>query len=277
MGAFGDLSRINTNIQSLDSLNRLQRTNMSLGVRQLRLSTGSRINRAEDDAAGYSISKKLTARLRGQAQALANIGDAKSMLTVAEGTLNTLMDILATMKEKVIQGGNDTLGSSERVLVKSQLNSLSSEINSLISGTLFIGRSIFTSAPLTFMVGPTSDRTFQVSVGAISASGLGVASSDLIVSSAASAGSSLGGIDTAIQTIASLMAGLGNAQATLTFKEENLSTSIIHNESAKSRIMDADFAKEQVEITKLQILQQAGISALVNANVAPQSILSLLQ
>ncbi|MFK7849144.1 MAG: flagellin [Rhodothermales bacterium] len=277
MGAFGDLARINTNVQSLDALNRLYRTNGSLGMRQLRLSTGSRINRAEDDSAGYSISKKLESRLRGQAQALANIGDAKSMLNVAEGSLNTIMDIVGTMKEKIIQGGNDTLGSEERVLIKSQLNALSTEINSIISSTLFISRSIFTSSALTFMVGPSSNNLFSVSVGALDASSLGVASTSLNVSSAASATSSLGGIDTTIQTIASLMAGLGNAQKALSFREENVSTQIISNESARSRIADADFAKEQMEIAKLQILQQTGINALVNSNLAPQAILALLQ
>ncbi|MEM8487674.1 MAG: flagellin [Bacteroidota bacterium] len=277
MGAFGDLARINTNVQSLDALNRLYRTNGSLGMRQLRLSTGSRINRAEDDSAGYSISRKLESRLRGQAQALANIGDAKSMLNVAEGSLNTIMDILGTMKEKIIQGGNDTLGSEERTLIKSQLNALSTEINSIISSTLFISRSIFTSSALTFMVGPSSNNLFTVSVGALDASSLGVASTSLNVSSAASATSSLGGIDRSIQTIASLMAGLGNAQKALSFREENVSTQIISNESARSRIADADFAKEQMEIAKLQILQQTGISALVNSNLAPQAILALLQ
>ena len=277
MGAFGDLARINTNVQSLDALNSLYRVNRDLGIRQLRLATGSRINRAEDDASGYSISKKLESRLRGQAQALANIGDAKSMLTVAEGTLNTILDILGTMKEKVIQGGNDTLSSQERVLVKSQLNSLSTEINSIISSSLFIGRSIFSATPLTFMVGPSSNNTYTVTIGSISASGLGVASSNLLVTSAASATASLGGIDASIQTIASMMAGLGNAQNALSFREENISTSMIHNESARSRIADADFAKEQMEIAKLQILQQTGLNALVNANVAPQGILALLQ
>ncbi len=277
MGAFGDLARINTNVQSLDALNRLYRTNGSLGMRQLRLSTGSRINRAEDDSAGYSISRKLESRLRGQAQALANIGDAKSMLNVAEGSLNTIMDILGTMKEKIIQGGNDTLGSNERTLIKSQLNALSTEINSIISSTLFISRSIFTSSALTFMVGPSSNNLFTVSVGALDASSLGVASTSLNVSSAASATSSLGGIDRSIQTIASLMAGLGNAQKALSFREENVSTQIISNESARSRIADADFAKEQMEIAKLQILQQTGINALVNSNLAPQAILALIQ
>jgi flagellin len=127
------------------------------------------------------------------------------------------------------------------------------------------------------MVGPSSNNLFTVAVGALSASGLGVASTNLIVSSAASAAASLGGIDRSIQTISSLMAGLGNAQKSLSFREENVSTQMIHNESARSRIADADFAKEQMEIAKLQILQQSGISALVNANLAPQAVLALLQ
>ncbi|MFQ5572275.1 MAG: flagellin, partial [Rhodothermales bacterium] len=110
--SFGDLSRINTNIQAAQSLRTLQKTNSQLGIRQLRLATGSRINRAEDDSAGFGISKKLEAKVRGQAQALANIGDAKSMLTVAEGGLNTIMDMLHNMKEKTIQAANDTMGSS---------------------------------------------------------------------------------------------------------------------------------------------------------------------
>jgi len=261
----------------MGALNQLYRTNMNLGMRQFRLASGSRINQAEDDSAGYSISQKLGARLRGQAQALSNIGDAKSMLTVAEGALNTIMDILATMKEKVIQGGNDTLGSEERSLVKSQLNSLSTEINSVISSALFLSRGIFSSTALSFMVGPSSNHLFQVAVGAISAGGLGVGSANLAVASAQSAAASLGGIDRSISTIASIMAGLGNSQLALSYKQDNLSTSIITNESAKSRISDADFAKEQMEIAKLQILQQTGLNALVNANVAPQSILALLQ
>jgi flagellin len=277
MGAFGDLSRINTNVQSMQALNRLHSTNQELGIRQLRLASGSRINRAEDDSAGFSLSRKLESRIRGQAQALANIGDAKSMLTVAEGSLNSIMDILHTMKEKVIQGGNDSYASTERSLIKSQLNSLSTEIDNVISGALFNGQSIFSSGALNFMVGATSNRVFTVTVGTLSAGGLGVSSSGLIVASNASARSSLQGIDTSIQSIASLMAGLGNAQVALTFREENLSTQVVHNEAARSRISDADFAKEQMEIVKLQILQQSGIVALSNANVAPQSILSILQ
>ena len=117
MSAFGDLSRINTNLQSMQALRTLLNSNNELGMRQLRLATGSKINRAEDDSAGYSIATKLQAKVRGQAQALSNVGDAKSMLTIAEGSLSTVMEILQTMKEKTVQAANDTMSSTERTAI----------------------------------------------------------------------------------------------------------------------------------------------------------------
>ena len=274
--AFGDLTRVNTNIQSMQSLFELQKSNSELGMRQLRLATGNRINRAEDDSAGFSIATKLESRVRGQAQALANIGDAKSMLNIAEGSLGTIQEILMTMKEKVIQGANDTLGSFERGLINSQLNALSTEINSIVSSTTFNGVTIFSTGSFSFQVGAGSTDTFSVTVGALSASALGVSSADMSVSSAASASSSLNGIDTAINTIASTLGGLGDNQLALSFKEDNLNSNMINQDSARSRIMDADFAKEQIEIVKLQILQQTGVAAVSQANVGPQVVLSLL-
>lgn len=274
--AFGDLTRVNTNIQSMQSLFELQKSNADLGMRQLRLATGKRINRAEDDSAGLSIAIKLESRIRGQAQALANIGDAKSMLNVAEGGLSTIQEILMTMKEKVIQGANDTLSSFERGLINNQLNFLSTEINSIVSSSTFNGVTVFSSGAFSFQVGSSSTDTFSVSVGALSTGVLGVSSTSLSVSSATSAGSSLSAIDTAINTIASTLGNLGDNQLALSFKEENLNINRTNQESARSRILDADFAKEQIEIVKLQILQQTGVAALSQANLAPQVVLSLL-
>ena len=274
--AFGDLTRVNTNIQSMQSLFELQKSNADLGMRQLRLATGKRINRAEDDSAGLSIAIKLESRIRGQAQALANIGDAKSMLNVAEGGLSTIQEILMTMKEKVIQGANDTLSSFERGLIDNQLNFLSTEINSIVSSSTFNGVTVFSSGAFSFQVGSASSDTFSVTVGALSTGILGVSSTSLSVSSAASAATSLGAIDTAINTIASTLGNLGDNQLALSFKEENLNINMVNQESARSRILDADFAKEQIEIVKLQILQQTGVAALSQANLAPQVVLSLL-
>lgn len=274
--AFGDLTRVNTNIQSMQSLFEMQRSNAELGTRQLRLATGKRINRAEDDSAGFSISMKLESRVRGQAQAIANIGDAKAMLNVAEGSLTTIQEILFTMKEKVIQGANDTLGSFERRLVNNQLSALSVEINSIVSSSTFNGKTVFSVASFSFQVGASSTDTYEVSVGQLSSGLLSVGTADMVVTTAASAQAALSNIDVAINTVASTLGGLGDSQKALTFKEENLNINMINQDAARSRILDADFAKEQIEIVKLQILQQTGVAALTQANLAPQVVLSLL-
>ena len=278
--SFGDLTRINTNLQAMSSLNALQRTNSQIGLRQLRLATGSRINRAEDDSAGYTIAKKLEARVRGQAKALDNIGDAKSMLTVAEGSLNSVMDILQNMKEKAVQAANDTMGTEERTAIENELHALSAEIGDILGDTTFNGTSLFSatsSTSFTFQVNAENGDTFTASLATIGvgASGMSVGTSDLAVGSAASAGATLSRVDTAINTVASRLATIGDSQKRLTFKQENLQTSMINYDAARSRIADADFAKEQMEIIKLQILQQTGTASLAQANSAPQSILSL--
>ena len=278
------LSRIATNLQSLQSHTSLTRTNEKMSIAQLRLSTGSRINRAEDDSAGYSIGKKLESRIRGQAQALANVGDAKSMLTVGEGALNTVMDILQTMKEKAIQANNDTLAESERDAIQNQMDALIREIDDLNNNTEFNGTQILgATADLAFHVGADSSATFTVASGAGGALG-GVDSSDLSLSGAvtvdsasttATRSTSIQNIENAIQTVSDQLGQLGDEQKRLSFKQDNLRTSINNYEGAKSRIMDADFAKEQMDMVKYQILQQTGTSSLAQANSAPQIVLSL--
>lgn len=273
--AYGDLTKVATNLQSLTSLNSLRKTNDELGVRQLRLSTGSRLNRAEDDSAGYIIASKLDARVRGQAQALSNVGDAKSLLTVGEGSLGTVMDILMTMKEKVVQAGNDTMATEERAAIKSQLDALSAEVTDILGDTKFNNTSIFTSTALSFQVNADAGDTFKVTVGTLSVEGLGIATASLLVSTAAAASTTLSGLDGAITDIANKLGSIGDSQSRLSFKQDMLSTAMTNNEGARSRIADADFAKEQMEIVKLQILQQTGMASFAQANSAPQSVLQL--
>ena len=275
--SFGDLSRINTNVQALGALRTLQDTNSQLGVRQMRLATGSRLNRAEDDSAGYGIAKKLQAKVRGQAQALANIGDAKGMLTVAEGSLNSIMDILQNMKEKAVQAANDTMGTNERTAIKSELDALSAEITDIVGDTEFNGTALFggTGTSFTYQVNADSGDTFVASIASVSATVLSAATTDLQVSTAVSAAATLTNIEGGIQRLADAMAQVGDSQKRLTYKEQNLAVSINNYESARSRIADADFAKEQMEIVKLQILQQTGTAALAQSNAAPQAVLSL--
>jgi flagellin len=253
------------------------KTNIDLGVRQLRLATGQRINRAEDDAAGFSIANKLEARVRGQAQALSNVGDAKSLLTVAEGTFGTLMDILQTMKEKAVQAANDTLGSEERNSISNELKALSDEITEIIEDTKFNSAALFTTATLSFQVNADAGDTFKVSLGTLSVNQFGLATSAIDVSSASAASTMISVLGTAIIDMANQLGSIGDNQKRLSFKQDMLAISMNNNEAARSRVADADFAKEQMEMVKLQILQQTGISAIAQANAAPQSILSLLQ
>lgn len=277
--SFGDTTRINTNLQSLSALSALQSVNSDIGLRQLRLATGSRINRAEDDSAGYTIAKKLSARVRGQEKALSNIGDAKSMLTVAEGSLNSVMDILQTMKEKTVQAANDTMGTEERAAIENELHALSAEIGDILGDSTFNGTSLFSTGGTSFVfqVGAENGNTFTATVATVGVgvSGMSVGTGDLVVGSSASAGATLTRIDTAINTVSSRLASVGDSQKRLTFKQQNLQTSLNNYEAARSRIEDADFAREQMEIVKLQIMQQTGTAALAQANAGPQSILSL--
>ncbi len=290
---FGDLTRINTNLQALQAYTYLQRTNSELGLRQLRLATGSRINRAEDDSAGYSIASKLKAKIRGQEQALANIGDAKSLLTVVEGSLNSIMDILQTMKEKVVQAANDTMGSEERDAIENQLNQLTAEIGDILDATKFNGRALFSASAtvsLRFQVGDSTDTqdNFEVGIEAISntsaaTGGLFASISSVSVFSngswgldtVAQATHALQAIEAAIQDVATRLGRIGDYQKRLSFKMDNLATAKNNYEAARSRIADADFALEQMQLARLQILQQTGVAALAQANVAPQAILQL--
>jgi flagellin len=188
------------------------------------------------------------------------------------------MDILQNMKEKTIQAANDTMGTNERTAIKSELDALSNEIADIVGDTEFNSTALFsgTGTSFTFQVNAESGDTFVASVASVSASVLSVATTDLLVSSAASAAVTLTNIDGGIQRLADAVSQIGDSQKRLTYKEQNLAVSQNNYESARSRIADADFAREQMEIVKLQILQQTGTAALAQANAAPQSILSLI-
>ncbi|NBB87018.1 MAG: flagellin [Bacteroidetes bacterium] len=285
--SFGDLTRINTNVQSLRAYNQLQHTNSRLNDHQLRLATGKRINEAADDSAGFALSKKLEARIRGQRQAQANIGDAQSMLTVAESATTTMMDIVQSMKEKVVQARNDSMGDDERDLIQGYIDEMALELQDLADHSEFNGVALLngTAGTLNFQVGAgtAAGDVFAVEIPDFSPDngdfGDGtVAIEDIVVDNDdADRETALGAVDGAIDFLSAQIAKIGDAQNRLSFKEQNLATSTDNYEAAKSRIMDADFAKEQMELVKQQILQETGNAALAQSNAAPQSVLSLLQ
>jgi flagellin len=279
--AFGDFNRINTNVQSLESRFSLDRINKQLGITQLQLSTGFRINKAEDDAAGFSISAKLSSRIAGLEQALSNTGDAKSVLDIAEASMNSVLDILTTIKTKATQAANDTYGTDERDFIQAQVDSLVGELDSLVTQTVFQGRNILLGTyDATFQVGERTADTINVQLtsggaaASFTASGLGIAGID--VTSFAAAQSAMISIDVAINLLAGAVNQLGIYQTQLSIREEILTQAVNSNSSARSRIRDADFAKVQSEAVKLQILQQTAIASLAQANSAPQAVLGFL-
>ncbi len=275
--AFGDLSRIGGNIQAMQALNSLNMINQELGVRQLRLAPGKRINSAEDDAAGFVISKTLQHRGKGLAVALGNVGDAKSMLSVAEGGLDSILDILETMKEKVTQAASDTLGSTERNAIDDELDALTNEIDDIVDETTFNGVSLLTGKQLTIQTGEATTDAMFVTVSAADhdSAALGVIDASIDTSSAANASTALSRVNSAITTVKNSIASIGSYQARLSTKETTITNAITNTEASRSRIADADFAKEQLEALKLQIMQQTATSALAQANSSPQIVLSL--
>ncbi len=278
--AFFSGSRINTNVGALNAFNALNNINSKIGSVQLKLATGLRINSAGDDPAGYTIGKKLQARSKSLSAALNNVGELKNILSVAEGGLQNINDIFVGIKEKAIQAGNGSYGSSELAAIVTQVNDQLNEVGDIISQTKFNGSQLldanFTSK--VFQVGADGGDTLTVSLSATIDSGdfgLGSLTSASFQGSALS--TTLSSLDTAISRVSTELQKVGSLISRLDVKESNLDIAITNTDAAQSRIFDADIAKQQVQATKLQILQQTATVQLAQANAAPQSILSLFR
>ena len=241
-----------------------------------KLSSGYKINRAADDAAGLSISEKMRSQIRGLNKASSNAQDGISLIQVAEGALNETHSILQRMNELATQAANDTNTSVDRTAIKNEMDQLTSEINRIQSTTQFNTMNLldgsFTSKNL--QVGALSGQTIKISVTKMSASNIGV--SGLAVSSNVKAGEAMSKIQLAIQSVSSQRSKLGAIQNRLEHTINNLNTTSENTSAAESRIRDTDMASEMVEYSKNNILQQAGQSMLAQANQANQGVLSLL-
>jgi flagellin len=290
--AIGDSTRINTNIAAFNALHALKQVNRGLEKSQLKLATGWRINEVSDDPAGFVISKRLDARSRGLSVAYDNVGTAKNVLSIAEGGLLNIQNILITMKEKITQAASDTLGSAERNAIKTEMDQLTTEIDDIVDETTFNNVTLLdgTYTGKSYQTGEDTTNVLVYSIAQSTplASGLGVGAkaADLqvdtanvssLVFTAAGSSTALSRVDNAIEVISDLLQDLGAKVARLTVKESTLSIAITNTESTKSRIWDADIAKEQLNSTKLQILQQTATAQLAQANVSPQNVLALFQ
>jgi flagellin len=263
--------RIQNNVEALNAHRQLQSTSEKLSKAMERLSSGYRINRAADDAAGLAISEKMRGQIKGLGQAQRNLQDAVSMVQTAEGTLSTVHSMLQRVRELAVQYNNGTLSAQNKAALQSEVNQLASEIERLGTSAEFNGIKLLNSSQtISFQVGANDGETITVttiSLGATITAGVFSLSN----------GSDISQIDVAIDAISSQRAIFGAVQNRF---EHSLANIGIYQENlvaAESRIRDVDMAAETVEMTKNQILSQAGTAMLAQANQLPQNVLSLLR
>ncbi|GAB4264428.1 flagellin N-terminal helical domain-containing protein [Thermincola ferriacetica] len=274
--------RINNNISALFAQNKLANTNNALAKSLEKLSSGLRINRAGDDAAGLAISEKMRGQIGGLNQAVRNAQDAISLIQTAEGALNETHSILQRMRELAVQAANDTNTSGDRKKIKDELSELVNELNRIASQTEFNTKKLLTGSFVgKFQIGANTGQNVQLSITTMNASALGVAASTFASIDNASVGQSvadnlIGKIDQAISDVSDERSKLGAYQNRLEHTISNLQTSAENLQAAESRIRDVDMAAEMVKFTKNQILVQAGTAMLAQANMAPQNVLKLL-
>ena len=273
----GDLTRIATNVRALQSLSSMQKINSQIGMHQMRLSTGKKINSAADDPAGYQLARGLESRSRGLNIALSNVSNAKNVLNVAEGGYQSIMDILQTVKEKATQAADYTLSDDQRSALNDQVSALISEVDDIVSNTSFNGNSLINGDvnAESFQVGETASDTLSITLNNADSATLSI--DDIDLTSQTSAALGITALTSAIDTLAGSMQDVGNFQARLSSKETTLELAATNTEAVRSSIEDADFAEEQMQVMKLQILQQTALSSFAQANSAPQSVLTLFQ
>ena len=274
---------INTNIASINAQRNLSRTEDDLQTSLARLSSGMRITAAKDDAAGLAISEKLRAQIRGMAQAERNANDGISLVQTAEGALDQVSGILTRMRELTVQSATGTLGDEERGYLDAEYDKLMDEIDRIASVTEFNGQRLLngaTSGGISFQVGLTADTMDRITVSIqntfASALGSGTFLNTQTLSTVTGARNAMAVIDAAIQDVSGTRGDLGAAQNRLSTTVKNLATQRENLSAANSRIRDVDVAAETVEMTRSQILMQAGVSVLAQANQLPSMALSLL-
>ncbi|MFX0560599.1 flagellin Hag [Tepidibacillus infernus] len=279
--------RINHNIPALNTYRQLSNNNVMAAKSMEKLSSGYRINRAGDDAAGLSISEKMRSQIRGLEQAQRNSQDGISLIQTAEGALNETHSILQRMRELIIQANNGTNANEDLNAIQDEIDALATEITGISDRTEFNGKTLlkgsYATNGITFQIGANKGQNVEVTLSTMSASALGsgvkVASINVtsFANTALSFDKQLAGIDAAIKQVSEERSSLGAVQNRLEHTINNLGTSSENLTAAESRIRDVDMAKEMMEFTKNNILMQAAQSMLAQANQQPQGVLQLLR
>ncbi|WP_438864899.1 flagellin [Neptunicella sp.] len=269
---------VNTNISSLNAQRQLFNSGQALSTSFERLSSGFRINRAADDAAGLQISDRMTSQIMGLDQAARNANDGISVVQTAEGAMGEITSSLQRIRQLAVQAQNGINTSADRTALQKEVSALKSEISRIGQNTQFGGvdllKGTFSAA---FLVGANAGQTISVNLsraGGYGTSGLSVG--DVSVKTVAEASAALTSIDNALSTIGGARADLGALQNRFASTIRNLSNISENISGARSRIRDTDFATETAELTRNQIIQQASISVLSQANQRPQAALTLL-
>jgi flagellin len=250
--------RINHNISALNTHRQLSVNNAASSKSMEKLSSGLRINRAADDAAGLSISEKMRSQIRGLKQAERNAQDGISFIQTAEGALTEVSDMLARMKELLVEKANGTYSETDKTNIELEITQLTSEIGDIYSNTEFNGINVFSAVT----IAANEDGSSKIAIAA---------------TTALSVGSDVSGIDANIDTVNSQRATFGAYQNRLEHTVNSLSTTSENLQAAESRIRDVDMASEMMEFTKNNILVQASQAMLAQANAQPQGVLQLLQ
>jgi flagellin len=263
---------INTNVVSLNAQRNLSMSQSSLATSMQRLSSGLRVNSARDDAAGLAIADRMNAQIRGINVAIRNANDGISLAQTAEGALATVTDALQRMRELAVQAANGSNSTGDRANLDTEYQQLSAEITRIAAQTKFNGTAIVgaSAGAQTFQVGANNGDTLTITTATVT-----TVAGDL--TTAANAGTAMGAIDTALDTINTSRATYGAAMSRFSMAIQNLQITGENQSAARGRIMDADFAAETANLSRSQILQQAGSAMVAQANQLPNQVLALLR
>ena len=271
---------INTNVNSLTAQRNLASSQMSQATSMQRLSSGLRVNSAKDDAAGLAIAERMNTQIKGMNVAIRNAGDAISLAQTAEGGLGKITDSLQRMRELAVQSANATNSAGDRANLNAEYQALNAEVTRVLSGTNFNGASVLNAAAtLSFQVGANNSATDQISVittNLTAGAGVSGVSVGAITTTAASL-TAMNDIDTAIGEITNARATFGAAQNRFESVITNLQVSAENQAASRGRIVDADFAAETANLSRTQVLQQAGMAMVAQANALPNNVMQLLK
>ena len=271
---------VNTNLSSISAANALNRTQGQLSLTLSRVSSGMRVTKAADDAAGSAVAMNLSTQARSGKQAIRNANDGISVIQTAESATKEVLNILDRMRELAVQSSSETLEDGERAYIDEEFHQLSEEVERIAQSSEFndLALSDGSTSQLAVQVGvdASSNSRVTIELGNLTTSNLSVQTTDIDLTAASSAQTSITTIDAAIDSVNSIRASYGAVQNRLDSSIRNMSNYVESLSAAASQIMDADYAHETAEMTRLQVMQQAGVAALSQAKGINQSVVSLL-